>query len=162
MANLTQIGRASLAKAISDKQDTLFLAWGTGAAGWDTTPEAVPENAEALVAEVGRARLLAAAYVVPDAGGLISTTSGTYTAVASPTTYLYLKFDFGFDFPAGLSIREVGLFIDAVVDPELLLGQKYIPVGSVVTAGGLLAAERFTVFTSDPVVGQVFQFILPF
>lgn len=162
MASLTDRGRAALAKAVFDKSSTLFLAWGSGDAGWGSSPPAPAANAIALTAELGRARLLAASYVNPDAGGVISTPSGNYTASVDPTTYLYLKFDFGYAFPAGLSIREVGLFIDAAVDPGLDLGQKYIPVADVTEDGNLLVTERFAAITSNPVVGQIFQFVLPF
>lgn len=162
MASLTISGRTALAKAVYDKRSTLTLAWGTGAIGWDTVPVSPSDADTGLTAEVGRARLLAAAYVVPDAEGVIQTPSGAYTASVTPTELLYLKFDFGFEFPAGLSIREVGLFIDAIANPAVPLGQKYLVPGDFLDGGIFMATERFTAFVSDPVVGQVFQFILPF
>lgn len=162
MASLTISGRAALAKAVLDKQASLFLAWGSGSAGWDVTPVAADANTTSLTAEIGRARCSVASFVVPDAGGAVVTPSGRYTVSATPTVYLYLKFDFNNEFPSGLSIREVGLFSDVTLDPAILPGQYYILPGDVVEAGYLLATERFTVFTTVAEVNQVFQFVLPF
>lgn len=62
MAVLVRSGRTALAAALLEQP--IHLAWGEGDPVWDTTPEAEPTTATALVAEFGRHTLTESLYVM--------------------------------------------------------------------------------------------------
>lgn len=163
MPTLTINGRASLAQSVKDKQATLMLAWGSGISAWDTDglPEAT-DTTTALVAELGRRRCAVAEFVTPDAEGAIETRDGNYTLSLTPTTYLYLRFNFDYLDEATATIREVGLFMDATVVSGTPSGDVYLPVASIDDPGLLMVYEPLAKITRNDSVRQSFRFILPF
>ena len=68
-AVLTLSGRTAIATAI--KARTAHMAWGSGNAGWGSSPPQPAVSDTALVAEVGRRKASQVEYVVPDAAGAI-------------------------------------------------------------------------------------------
>lgn len=162
MASLTDIGRAALAKAVLDKSATLFLAWGEGDVAWDTVPISFPSSITGLVAEIGRAPCLAAMFVTPDEAGEIITASGNFAVSVDPTTYLYLRADFGYTAAPTATIREYGLFIDCELEPGLPPGQTYFLPSEIAAPGLLLAAETCTAIARSPATQHSFKFVMPF
>ena len=170
---ITDIGKAAMAKAISER--TLHYAWGTGEASWDEDTKTRPawKSRTALVNEVGRRTVTRVGFVEPDAAGdiLVPTVQkdGTVQVVAykmvepGPSPYLYLQVNFGFEDAANLTIREVGIFMDTVTKEGLPPGQRYFLPGEIADPGLLLAAECLDMGMNRlPSTQPVFGFILPF
>lgn len=160
MAILTTSGRTALAQAIYAQ--ALHLAWGTGDAGWDTTPVAEPVGATALVAEVGRRVVTQKQYVVSDVNGSISVPTGRYEVSVNPTNLLYLRFQFDYaDAPAAV-IREVGVFTGTVIAGGVPGGQQYFAPADVSNGGTLLALQRIAKITRSAATRNEFEFVLTF
>jgi hypothetical protein len=160
MAVLQDDGRTALAEAV--KSRPIHLAWGTGNPAWDTAPEPEPNNASALVAEIGRRAATEVHYVVPDPDGEVSVANGRYKFSATPSKWLLLRFVFDFlDAPAS-QLREVGLFLGTVAKPELPAGQRYFEPADIVDPGKLYALERFEKTARSPSIRQTFEYVLPF
>ncbi|MFV0423745.1 hypothetical protein [Oleidesulfovibrio sp.] len=170
---ITDIGKAAMAKAISER--TLHYAWGTGEEEWDSDPNSKPfwKQRIALVNEVGRRTVTRVGFVLPDPDGdiLVPTVQkdGTVQVVPykmsepGPTPYLYLQVNFGFEDAANLTIREVGIFMDTVTKEGLPPGQRYFTPGEIEAPGLLLAAECLDMGMNRlPSTQPVFGFILPF
>nr|VFK16307.1 MAG: hypothetical protein BECKLFY1418C_GA0070996_102243 [Candidatus Kentron sp. LFY] len=159
MAILTNASRRFIAEVI--KSQTLYFAWGIGDPAWDTTPVPPPLDAVALEHEVGRRLITQVLFVEEDDEGEFVTPTGRYTASATPTRHLLVivQFDFG-DAPAS-EIREVGVFAQAVTDPELPEGQRYFVPCEVVDPGILISVERRTErLIRSPTSRENFQFIV--
>lgn len=163
MPTLTINGRASLAQSVKDKQTSLMLAWGSGLASWDTDglPE-VTDTASALVTELGRRRCAVAEFVIPDVAGEIQTRNGNYRLSVTPTTHLYLRFNFDYPDAPTATIREVGLFMNATVLPGTPNGDVYLPAASIATPGLLMVYEPFAPLVRSDTVRQTFRFVVPF
>ncbi|MCL2020936.1 MAG: hypothetical protein FWG81_02240 [Betaproteobacteria bacterium] len=167
MAILTQSGRAAIAAAIATRP--LHLAWGTGDPAWDTAPEPETTLATGLVNEIGRRALTLWQFVMPDDNGAITVNDVDDPSITKsfapslgnvPTNHLYLLFNFDFlDAPAA-TIREIGVFIDTVVDPALPPGQKYFAPGELHNPGILLALEHLPFFNRQPSVRQTFEQVI--
>jgi len=160
MAILVTAGRTALAIAVHDSP--LHMAWGTGSAGWDTTPVAEPLNATALVAELGRRALNTCEYVVADVAGAIVLPSGSWTVSGSPTNNLHIKtiFDYA-DASTGI-VRELGLFLGSVISGSVPGTQHYYQPGDLTSAGTLVSLQRFSKFTRSSILRQSFEFVLTF
>lgn len=161
MAILTSSGRAAL--AISVASQSLHLAWGTGLAAWDTTPEAEPVSATALVDEVGRRGSPVLQYVTSDPAGSIILPSGRWNPSASPTNNLFMRYQF--DYPDGSNavIRELGVFVGTVIKPAVMSatpGKLYFPPADIQTPGTLLALQRISKITRSALTRQAFEFVL--
>lgn len=160
MAVLQDDGRAALAEAV--KARPIHLAWGSGLAAWDTEAVPAPNDASALVSEIGRRVATEVRFVVPDEDGEVSVVGGRYAFSATPTKWLLVRFVFDFnDAPASL-LREVGIFLGTVVKPELPVGQRYFAPADIVDPGKLYALERFDKTTRSPSIRQTFEYVLPF
>lgn len=158
MAILTFSGRAALAKAVAAKP--IHLAWGAGAASWDTTPVPEDVSATALVAEIGRREVTAWQYCVPDDNGTIVVPTGKFSPSATPTNHLYLRFNFDFNDAAADTIREVAVFSDSKMVAGLPAGQKYFAPAEVQDPGIMLVVERFPKFNRSNAVRQSFEFVV--
>ena len=169
---ITDIGKAAMARAVSER--TLHYAWGTGEEAWDDDPAAKPnwKSRTALVNEVGRRTVTKASFARPDpdVDVLVPTVQkdGTVKVVPyilqdTPSPYLYLQANFGFEDAANLTIREVGIFMDTVTKEDLPPGQRYFLPGEVEDPGLLLAAECLDMGMNRlPSTQPIFGFILPF
>jgi len=158
MAVLTTSGRAALATAIKDRP--LHLGWGTGDPAWDANP--IPEvlSTTELLNELGRVEATVIGYATPDENGEIQVPTGTFTASETPTNYLHLRRDFGFDDAPDADIREAGLFMDSVIVEGLPAGQRYFVPAEVADPGSLLALEYFPAIDRSALVRQSFEFVL--
>ena len=161
MAILTQSGRAAL--AISVAAQPLHLGWGTGDPVWDTTPEAEPVAATALVAEVGRRGLPQLLYVAPNVAGAISLPSGRWAVSEVPTNHLYMRFAFDYADGATATIRELGVFVGTAIKASVLSatpGKVYFPPADIQTPGTLLALQRIPKIIRSGDTRQAFEFVL--
>jgi hypothetical protein len=167
MAILTQSGRAAMAAALATRP--IHLAWGTGDPAWDDAPEPESTLATALVNEIGRRSLTLWQFVVADENGAITvndvddptiTQSFSPSPDNVPTNHLYLLFNFDFmDAPAA-TIREIGIFLNTVTDPELPPGQRYFTPDQITDPGIMLALERLPFFNRQPSVRQTFEQVI--
>ena len=165
MAILTTSGRIAMAESI--KARAIHLAWGTGSAGWDTTPVAPSISDTALVAEIGRIKAQYVAYCEEDSMGLISVPSGVsgvthYTESVSPTRSLYCRFVFDTTNAPTATIRETGVFVGATTDPALPSGQIYFVPAEIVLPGTLLLIERAQKFIRSVAVRQSYDIVINF
>lgn len=174
MAILTKSGRAAIAAAIAARP--IHLAWGVGNPEWDETTGTEdtsdePESTEAtgLIVEIGRRALTAWAFVVPDEEGTISVANVDNPSIIdkfspslnnAPTNHLFLEFKFDFGDAATSTIRELGIFMDTVVDSDLPPGQKYFTPDQIISPGILLAIEHVPFFNRQPSVRQTFQHVI--
>ncbi|RYF02240.1 MAG: hypothetical protein EOO32_00650 [Comamonadaceae bacterium] len=161
MAVLQDKGREALARAIAAQ--TIHLAWGRGLPAWDGAPDAEPTTATGLVDEIGRRLVTAVQFVQPDAAGAIELPDGSrYATSAQPTKWLHVQWTFDFADAAGEQVRELGIFVGGTVVAGLPPGQRYFPAAQVATPGDLYCLERIPVFTRNPGVRQVQEYVLPF
>lgn len=158
MAILTTSGRTALAKALAN--ETLHLAWGSGDAAWDETPELESIALTALVSEAGRRRSALVAYCVESETGDIIVPSGQFQSQLEPAPNLYVRFNFDFEDAATAEIREAAIFMGTVTNPSLPSGQLYFVPNEVVDPGTLVAIERFPVIYRSSAVRQSFEFVL--
>lgn len=158
MAILTNSGRSALAAAIVAKP--IHMAWGSGNAAWDTTPEAVTTAATALVSEIGRRTATQVKYCTPLVGGELVVPTGEFTESVTPTKYIYLRFNFDFVDAPVASIREVAVFSDTQLVGGLPVGQRYFALADIAAPGILMVIERITKFDRAPSVRQSFEFVI--
>ena len=172
LATLTASGRGAIVKAI--KERTLHLAWGTGNASWDEENAELPNlvNRTTLFNEIGRRAVTTSAYVTPDDAGdiVIPVTAGEnseitearYSISNDPTPYLYVRVAYDFNDAPNAVIRELGVFMDTVVDESVPQGQKYV-TPDLVTDGGILLAMQIVTppINRSPSVRQTIEFVLP-
>lgn len=155
MAILTTSGRIAIAKAIQN--ENIHLAWGSGDPSWDTTPAQEPLSATGLVTEVGRRKASVVGYCTPDDQGEIITTNGRFQPSQTPTQYLFFRFAFDFTDGGEATIRELGVFVGTVTDPDLPSGQMYFLPGQIVSPGTLLLIERITAVPRSPSVRTTYE-----
>ena len=156
MGVLVNAGRIKMCSLI--KASTLHVAWGNGDVAWDTTPEAEPLGATALVAEIGRRAATQVEFCVPDDGGDIITPSGKYSISPSPTQSLFIRANFDFTDSVGETIREAAVFSDGIVSAPP--GTTYFTPGYVSSGGSLLILKRFTAFVRGSDTNETLNFVL--
>ena len=159
-AILTLSGRTAIAVAI--KARTAHMAWGSGNAGWGSTPPSPATTDTALVAEIARRKASQVEYVTPDPSGTIVVPSGTYSISATPTLALYYKFFFEFSEGVGQTIREQAIFIDTVAAAGVPAGQFYLLPAEVQTPGTLLVIQRTAPIVREITTRQLFEFVVTF
>lgn len=172
IATLTHTGRAALVKAVAARP--LTLAWGTGDPAWDEDGAELPSlvYADALTHEIGRRMPSFVGFCLPDEGGEIIVAKGRrpdgtvekarYRRVEEPTPYLYVRVDYDFEEGGMSTIREVGLFMDAVAKEGLPPGQRYFLPEEIEEPGLLLAAQIFKpAVPRSPSIQQGINFVLP-
>lgn len=170
LATVTRIGRAALAKSLSERP--LHVAWGIGNPEWDADPGKIPSlvNAEKLVAEVGRRKVTQVGFAEPDPDGEIILPTGTtpdgavqesrYRLVPNPTPHLYVRVAYDFGDASNLGIREIALFSETEVSPELPPGQRYFLPAHIVAPGYMVAAEILRpVLNRSPSIRQSVEFV---
>jgi hypothetical protein len=133
MAILTQSGRAALAQAV--KNQTMHVAWGTGAESWDSGP--IPEDTTqtALLNEIGRRVVKEVSFCEPDDEGELEASNGRFTISETPTRNLFVRVRYDFSDGQGYTIRELGLFVDGETAEDLPPGQEYFLPEQVVSPG---------------------------
>jgi len=120
---MTDVGRAVLARGI--KEQSIYLAWGTGEESWGDAPPPEDIGATALVNEIGRKVFWRCLYVLPDENGDLILPEGRYRVCENPTRHLYFEFLFDFSDGVGFTIREYGVFVGGTVQEGLSPGQTY-------------------------------------
>lgn len=141
MGIITNSGRAAAAKAV--KEQTLYLAWGTGGSDWSAEAPPEDELSTGLRNEVGRKALFRSLFVHPDDDGEITISEhGRYAVSTEPTPYLFLEFEFDFRDGAGETIRELGIFMGGKIKDGLPPGQSYFIPAEVEEPGTLFMLEH--------------------
>jgi hypothetical protein len=114
-----------------------------------------------LVSEVGRRVASSVEFVVPDPNGNIYTPGGErWTVSITPTRHLYVAVQFDFLEAADETIREVGIFVDAVRAEGVPEGQLYLTPEEVAEPGYLLLLDRFAGIPRSPSSRQGFSYVL--
>lgn len=162
MAILTDSGRAAAAMAV--KAQPIHLAWGGGDPAWDDLPDPAPEQTTttALMNEYGRRRATQVLYCLPDVNGELVLPNGRFTASATPTKYLYMRFAFDFtDAPAAV-IRELAVFIGTNAVAGVPPGQDYLIPAEIQDPGMMLALQHIPKLIRSASVRQQFEFVIQF
>lgn len=160
MAILTNSGRVAMAKSV--KAQALHLAWGSGDAAWDTTPQPEQITATALLNEIGRRKVTYVAYCEPNEAGEIIVPTGRFSETLTPTKHLYMRYAFDFTDAPTSTIRELAVFVGTETDPDLPAGQMYFDPAQVVDPGTLLVIEHIAKFDRSASVRQTFEFVVTF
>lgn len=138
-----------------------FLAWGTGNAGWGSSPPEPSESDTALYAHLGHFPATAV-YCEPDEEGELATSSGErFTASGSPTPFLFISAPYDFTHEASGTIRELALYMNA--DPDTgHEAQTYLPAADLASLGELIAIQRIAPITrsgsTDGMLKMVHEF----
>lgn len=148
--------------AQSVKAQAIHLAWGSGSAAWDTTPEPESIDSTALLSEVGRRKATYVAYCAPDEDGAIIVPTGRFTESVEPTKHLYMRFAFDFTDAPTAVIRELAVMVGSVTNPALPVGQMYFEPAQVTAPGTLLVIEHIQKFERSAAVRQTFEFVVTF
>lgn len=160
MAILTNSGRAAAAMAV--KAQPIHMAWGGGDPEWDDVPVPEPATATALLNEYGRRRATQVLYCLPDAQGELVVPTGRFTASATPTKYLYMRFAFDFTDAQASTIRELAVFIGTIAKVSVPAGQEYLVPSEIEDSGLMLALEHIPKLVRSANVRQQFEFVIQF
>lgn len=160
MAILTNSGRAAAAMAV--KAQPIHMAWGGGDPAWDDVPVPEPATATALLNEYGRRRATQVLYCTPDPQGELVVPTGRFTASATPTKYLYMRFAFDFTDAQASTIRELAVFIGSIAKVSVPAGQDYLVPSEVQDPGLMLALEHIPKLVRSASVRQQFEFVIQF
>jgi hypothetical protein len=160
MAVLTKSGRSAIAASI--KNQAIHLAWGEGLEAWDSLMEAEDVMATELVNEVGRRKADEVLFVEGDDDGELITPTGRFKAVNYPTNNLFMRFTFDFENASNKTIRELGVFIDTITNPDLSVGQMYFEPTDITDPGILLVLERTVPLIRTPATRESFSFVVTF
>ena len=160
MALLTNTGKLVLAQVF--KSQRYWCAWGTGNPAWDGSgvsgsAYSPTVNDTALVNEIGRRVASIVEYCTPNANGDIIVPSGKFSASSSRTRYVHLRFQFSLLDSPEATIREVGVFANAVIANG---APNYITPAYVTTRGDLVAVERFDAVVLQDTPRRVFDFVI--
>jgi hypothetical protein len=160
VAVLTKSGRSAIASSI--KSQMVHLAWGDGLETWAS--ELPPEDviATGLAHEIGRRRADEILFVEGDDDGPLITPTGRFSAVNYPMNNLFMRFTFDFEDAANRTIRELGVFIDTITNPELPAGQRYFELADVVEPGILLVLEHTVPLIRTAATRESFSFVITF
>lgn len=160
MAVLTKSGRSAIASSI--KNQRIHLAWGEGLDTWDSNMDPEDVLATQLINEVGRRRADEVLFVEGNDDGPLVTPTGRFASVNYPTNNLFMRFTFDFDNAANKTIRELGVFIDTITNPDLPTGQRYFELNDIVEPGILLVLERTVPLIRTAATRESFSFVVTF
>ena len=160
MAILVDAGRIAIAQAVKDQ--SIYLAWGSGDVAWDTTPVPEPTDATALVAEIGRRVVTAAEFCTPNSGGDIIVPPGRFSVSSTPTRYLFLSFTFDFNDAPSAIIRELGVFLGTTLKSTVPPGTEYVVPSQIQLPGNMLQLERIGRLERSNAIRQRFEFVIQF
>ncbi|EIW6162705.1 hypothetical protein MF451_003702 [Salmonella enterica subsp. enterica serovar Saintpaul] len=162
MAILVQDGRIAVAHAIQ-AQD-IYLAWGRGQATWDsaTNPPDPQTTIHGLVDEIGRRKANQVQYCERvNSGGSIFVGQNQFNVTTTETNFLYIRVAFDYPDAAGEPIRELGVFVGAVLKPTAD-PTKYLLPTDFSDVGRLLVAENIQKLQRSADVRQQFEFVIQF
>lgn len=160
MAILTESGRIAVAHYIAEQP--LHMAWGSGAAAWDTVPVPATPNETSLVDEVGRLKATTVQFALPDSDGPIALPEGSFAISAQPSKYLLLTFEFDYTDAVGEDIRELGVFVGTETQSGIPANSRYLIPSQIASPGRMLVAERVGKFTRAANTKQKFTYVIQF
>lgn len=173
MGILTEAGRAAMAKAI--KEQGLFLALGRGNPDWGNEPPPDDPTRTELLDEIGRRAAQSVIYVTPDEEGSISVPINIvhggegeapiveysrYSVSDTPTRHLYLTFSLDYADAYGETVRELGLFVGAVLKDGLPPGKMFFTLGDFDDPGLLFEIENREPITRQVNTREVFSWVI--
>jgi len=161
MATLVTTGRAGLAASVAARN--IFLGVGAGDVQWDSlgTP-AENISSTGLASALGYRKTAQVSFVIPAAEGAIVLPSGRYDVSQTQTNYLYLRFTLDFEDINSSTIRETGIFLDAVTGEGLPPGQMFFSPSQVTAQGTLYLLEHVAAIIRTPATRETFEFVLTF
>jgi hypothetical protein len=159
VAILTNMGRTELVRAIF--QQPIFMAWGKGDGVWQEPP-AEDLDSTVLQDAIGFRKATQVRYCVPDDAGEIEVSSGKFSVSDVQTRHLYLQFRYDFADAKGETIREIGVFLNSQLVPDLPAGQVYFDNAEVSDPGQLLLLENYRELFRDDGVRESFDFVVTF
>jgi len=125
-----------------------------------TPPE--PITANALLNEVGRRTADEVLFCVGDEDGDLITPTGRFKASSAPTNNLFLRFTFDFDNASNQIIRELGVMVGTLTNPDLPPGQRYFAPTDIDESGILLVLERTVPLIRTAATRETFSFVVTF
>jgi len=158
---LTEVGHTTLAEAMFPKD--YFLAWGDLPLGseWNRVPPTEDILADKLIEEVGRIKFQAKEYVVPDDAGVINVDGIKWAVSATPSKYVYLKFQFEQTMNPESAIYQLGLFSD-VVPVAGKEEETYLLPGDMDDEGKVVLIENQAVVYRNSATREVFEFVITY
>lgn len=160
MAILTQSGRTAIAQSV--KNQMIHLAWSTGDEEWDNEPIPEDPTQTTLIREVGRRVVDEIVFCVGDDEGELVTPTGRFSRSDVPTNNLYIETKYDFTDAAEYTIRELGLFVGTITNPELPEGQRYFLPTDIVDPGILLLLEHSVPLIRTAATREYFCFVVTF
>ena len=129
--------------------------------GWNDTP--LPENVSAvnLTQEVGRIKSQVHEYVVPDTNGVIDVDGINWSISATPTKYIYLKYQFDQTHNSSDFIYQLGLFTDTTVQ----IGDEaldYVQPAQITDIGNMILLENQPVLIRNSATKEAYEFVITF
>ena len=174
LATLTAAGRAAIVLAI--KSQPLHLAWGSGDPAWSADEnkahlKEILTNKESLENELGRRQVAVSSFVLPDSDGDIVLPTGRqsdgtvqqsrFRQVEGPTPHLFVRVNFDYEEAENQIVREVAVFMNTVVKPELPPGQRYFKPDEILNFGQMLSVQRLDpVLNRSSATRESFEFVL--
>ena len=159
MAILTDVGRSELVRSIFEQP--IFMGWGKADEQWQQPP-AESTDATALQHPIGYRKATQVSYCEPDPDGEISVSSGTFSKSTVQTRHLYLQFKYDFEDALAQTIREIGVFLNTQVAPELPAGQMYFDQTNIIDAGQMILLENYRPLFRENGVRESFDFVVTF
>ena len=101
-------------------------------------------------------------YCVGDPEGELIAPTGRYKASELPTNNLYLRFTFDFKDAANNTIRELGVFSNTEISPDIPPGQRYFTLQDITNPGILLLLEHIPPLIRTPSTRETFAFVITF
>jgi len=134
-----------IAEAVKIQASRFLFAVSAGNPAWDSmwtgpNPPSPPIIATDVLNRLCYARPTIVDFLTPDDAGEIRLDGGArFSDSEDPTEYVRIKLALPEGSLDGQTIREIGLFIDSVLDPALPPGQIIIPPAGVLARGSLYA-----------------------
>jgi hypothetical protein len=121
------------------------------------------EDVNTLVNEVGRRIVSQKEFVVEDnVNGTIVFNDKRWRIVNDPTPHVYLSFNFQSDEATDVSIYQLGLYTNTIVDPILPPGQQYFVPAEINDPGSAYMLENVQPFPRNAGKREVFEFVISF
>lgn len=160
MAVLVDSGRSAIAESV--KAGAIHLAWGRGAASWDSDPQPPPLSALALLAEVGRVAPSLIQFCNPDPAGAIILPERSFAASSVPTRFLHMRFVFDFADGAGETIRELGIYLRGERAGHVPAAKRYLLPADMASQGRLYMLDRVDKFTRPASERKTYDYVVQF
>ena len=173
MGVLTNAGRAAMVRAV--KEQSIYLALGTGDNEWGDTPPLEDVESTGLINEIGRRALARSLYVTPDdengtlevptsvttdTNGTVNVTTQKYSVSETPTRHLYLEFALDFADAANITIRELGVYIGCRLRADVEPGRLFFTRSDFSDEGLLFQIENREPLLRKPDTRDTFTWVI--